>query len=177
MKKTRLIAALLLLAQVGISCAQTSKITVKVTDESDQIVTNANVSAGFRTKQKPGWGWGSGKASRVVGTTDGNGYCILEGSGDDNGVGVSVTKVGYYGSSKVFIFTNLNTFTKQWEPWNPTIGVLLKPIGIQVPMYKREIDQLKFPSEGKPVGFDLMVGDWVAPHGKGSVQDLIFQVE
>jgi hypothetical protein len=35
----------------------------------------------------------------------------------------------------------------------------------------------KVPDETKPVGFDLMVGDWVEPYGKGKISDFIFHFE
>ncbi len=35
----------------------------------------------------------------------------------------------------------------------------------------------KIPGTGKPVGFDLTIGDWVPPYGKGETPDFIFQFD
>ena len=44
-------------------------------------------------------------------------------------------------------------------------------------MYARKVEMLRVPVVGQPVGFDLVASDWVAPHGKGSVSDLIFTLQ
>lgn len=103
---------------------------------------------------------------------------MLSGKTSAGSVGVSVTKNGYYGSSGYGApITNLNFILHRWEPWNPTIEVALKLKGIQVPMSFRKISQVNIPAEGKPIGFDLMVGDWVPPYGKGQVPDFHFQLD
>jgi len=40
-------------------------------------------------------------------------------------------------------------------------------------MYAKWVN-LGMPAFDKPVGFDLTVGDWVAPYGKGQMTDIIF---
>jgi hypothetical protein len=40
-------------------------------------------------------------------------------------------------------------------------------------MYARKA-RIQIPEIGKPIGFDLMVGDWVAPYGAGVRSDFIF---
>lgn len=64
--------------------------------------------------------------------------------------------------------------TLRWEPWNPTVEVVLKQMGILLPMYAKRIRIIDLPEPAKDIGFDLEVGDWVAPHGKGRMADLIF---
>lgn len=175
--KTTLISLWVAIAAINGFC-QEAKITVHVTDENGINVTNAQVSAGFQTRLKPGQGWGVGKPNHVKGVTDTNGICVLSGTGDDGSVGVSVTKAGYYGSGGYGVFfTNLNRILQRWEPWNPTVEVLLKPIGTPVTMYARDIHFRKLPTEGKLVSFDLMAGDWVAPNGKGIVSDFLIQLD
>ena len=65
----------------------------------------------------------------------------------------------------------------KWQPWNPTIDMVLKPIIKPIPMYARKMGEsvpLTIPVVDKPVAFDLIVADWVAPYGKGSISDLVF---
>ena len=47
----------------------------------------------------------------------------------------------------------------------------------QVPVYAQKILNKAIPEQGKPVGYDLMVGDWVAPYGKGETPDFVLQLD
>ena len=127
---------------------------------------------------KPGVGLGSAGENSVDGKTDTNGFCSLSGQTTAGSIGLSVWKDGYYGNGgQSIIPTNLNSLTRRWEPWNPTVDVVLKMKGIQVPMFARKVFERKIPIEDKSVGFDLMVGDWVTPYGKGDVSDFLFKLE
>ena len=47
-------------------------------------------------------------------------------------------------------------------------------------MYARKIGNsppLEIPEMNESSGFDLMIGDWVAPHGKGKTSDLVFTLK
>ncbi len=57
-----------------------------------------------------------------------------------------------------------------------TTDHILKRIGKPIPMYARKV-QIEIPEINKPVGFDLVEGDWVTPYGKGKQADFIFQAE
>ena len=54
--------------------------------------------------------------------------------------------------------------------------VVLKKIKNPVPLYARKLQHIKIPGLNAPFGFDLEVGDWVAPHGEGKATDMIFQI-
>ena len=90
-------------------------------------------------------------------------------------------KMGHYSASGQYQF-NLNAVkgppetwvTKRWEPWNPTVEVVLKEKGPQLPMYAKRIQTIELPDTGKDIGYDFELGHWVAPHGKGKTVDLIF---
>ena len=87
-------------------------------------------------------------------------------------------KDGYYENGGGAGFTNSSSSSfGRWQPWNPTVEVVLQKIGIQVPMYVRHMRDIKVPAEAKPCGFDLIVGDWVAPYGKGVTADFVFQFD
>lgn len=161
------------------SLAQEGQITVRVTDESGSVVSNAEVHAGFNTAIKPGWGWGSGKDNVVKGHTDTNGLCVLNGTGNGGSVGIAAHHDGYYWSSGHFVeFTNLvGLVNKKWQPWNPVVDVVLKRIGNPIPMYARSTREMNIPVEAEAVGFDLIKADWVAPHGRGEVVDLLFRLD
>jgi len=79
----------------------------------------------------------------------------------------------FYNESGKYIFKGATM--GNWQPWNPTVQLVMEAIGVQVPMYATGSDDLAMPAQGKPVGYDLMVGDWLAPFGKGETPDFIFQ--
>jgi hypothetical protein len=105
--------------------------------------------------------------------------CILTGEGNGGTAGVYAKKDGYYGSSGYGIhFTNTTGIVrKKWQPWNPTVEVILKRIVDPIPLYARHIRLGKVPKEGELIGFDLVEGDWVTPHGKGKQSDLLFELD
>lgn len=104
-----------------------------------------------------------------------NGVAEFTGSTRSNVYAYGATKDGYYPSR------GLNgTFERashgQWQPWPKPLTVVLKPIKNPVEMYVKRLDVL-VPEVGKPVGYDLEKGDWVAPYGKGLRTDFEFTVE
>ena len=159
--------------------SQTGKVTVRVFDEEGGAVTNAEVRAAFQTYIKPGWGWGGGRPNRYTGRTDTNGVCVLEGEGNDGSVSIAAAGDGYYWSSGYkYKFTNTTGLVlKKWDPWNPTVDVVLKRVVHPIPMYVKSVGTEKIPASGSPVGFDLQAGDWVAPYGNGKVADMVVQMD
>jgi len=87
---------------------------------------------------------------------------------------------GYYNAGGKYRFTNV--VAGKWQPWNPTVEVVVKPIINPIPMYAKTVYAssgyyMTIPATNTPVGFDLEAGDWVAPYGKGSVSDFIFTMQ
>jgi hypothetical protein len=170
---------LVVLLAVNLAPAQEACITVKVTDEIGQAVPGARVDIGFGTWIEPGFGWGGGEPNIVTGTTDKNGLCTLKGKGSGGDAGISVKKDGYYGSSGYSVdFTNVTGKVMQkWQPWNPTIPVVLKRKGKTIAMYARKVTGLPIPAQGVQIGFDLINADWVEPYGDGETTDFIFRLD
>jgi hypothetical protein len=175
--KLKITSAIAILFTLGLY-GQEAKITVHVADESGLAISNAQVRAGFMTALKPGEGWGTGGENNVEGATDTNGFCSVSGQATAGFIGLSVWKDGYYGNGGQRVSTtNIDMLTRRWEPWNPTIEVVLKKKGVQVPMYARRPNEIIIPVKGESLGYDLMVGDWVAPYGKGETSDFIIKVD
>lgn len=105
------------------------------------------------------------------GTTGVDGLFEAEGYTDGT-FGAGVTKPGFYrsgwGGPK---FTGVDK--GRWQPWGETYTTYLRPVINPVPMYAKVV-QATLPEPNKPCGYDLTVGDWVAPHGKGRRADFIF---
>jgi hypothetical protein len=64
----------------------------------------------------------------------------------------------------------------RWEPWNPAIEMIYKPILKPIAMYQGG-GRLKVPKREEEIGFDLSKNDFVTPYGKGSQTDLILKLE
>jgi hypothetical protein len=62
----------------------------------------------------------------------------------------------------------------RWGPWDQRFIVVIKPIKKPVPMYaKRIIGSL--PAMSEWIAYDLRIGDWVSPIGKGKHADFEFR--
>lgn len=56
----------------------------------------------------------------------------------------------------------------------------MKPVLNPIPMYARKIGNglpFEIPEMNKPFGFDFMIGDWIAPFGKGKSTDIMFTLK
>jgi hypothetical protein len=93
------------------------------------------------------------------------------------GYGTKYGSTGYYGTHEDYQFKNTNG--GKWQPWNPTLNVVVKPILNPIPMYARAFGKNPdpiLPKLNTPIGFDLEAADFVAPYGKGTSSDLIFNL-
>jgi hypothetical protein len=143
--------------------------TVTVLDETNSPVANANVEMSFYVKTKPGE---SESGGNVQGLTDTNGVVLLSHPNTGSiGVAFQATKAGYYPTTQSHEFVEFKDGDP--EKWNPTVTLMLKKIGSPIPMYAKYVENGP-PVFNEPVGYDLMIGDWVAPHGKGQTADIIF---
>jgi hypothetical protein len=147
-----------------------AKVTIKIIDESGNSIPEAKIIIGFFSNYKPDLAPGK------IGTTDSNG--IFSASGKTYGdIVYSITKNGYYKYTDLYRGWLGNRNAKinkgKWEPWNPTINVVLKKIINPVPMYAKSVETV-IPEMDKPVGYDLEKGDWIKPYGKGEISDFFF---
>lgn len=183
MKPTDLVLSLFVMCMLTPLCAsgQTAKgslpgdwtlplarVSARVLDEQGNPLSGAMVSLSFSEPR-------SGSSTvKKRGLTDTNGE--FSGEGYSDGVlGTLCTKDGYY-LGMVPIPGFKNAVDKQWQPWNATYTTVLRKIEKPIPMYAR-IAVVNVPIQGKPCGYDLKEGDWVAPWGKGLIGDLVFTVE
>jgi len=147
-----------------------AKITVKVVNEAGIPVADADVGVGFN---QGGNTWiGEHKSESIRGVSDTNGLFSAQ-EKCMGGIGISVQKEGFYRSSVRQDYPGTYQNKKRWEPWNPTISMILKEIKTPIPMYVKAVRTV-IPETDKTIGFDLEKGDWVAPYGNGIVSDFIF---
>jgi hypothetical protein len=92
----------------------------------------------------------------------------------DRSLGFTVKKTGYYSTTGTYAFKE--AVADKWQPWNPTREVVLRKIGAPAAMYARQL-RAEIPVVDSPVGFDLVVSDWLAPYGKGTTADFVFTLK
>lgn len=145
------------------------EVTLCVVDSTGKPVEKAKLSVAF---------WGSDSFADVVvseGATDTNGLFVAAGK-TIHSMDYTVTKEGYYTTEGKHWFYRQGKNCVQdgrWSPWNPTNTVVLKEYRKPIAMYAKNVD-ISIPTRDTPVGFDLEVGDWVSPYGKGVQSDMFF---
>jgi hypothetical protein len=145
-----------------------AKHTFKIKDAIEKPISNATVNVGFVMMNN--------RSQKVVGSTDTNGLFTAEGLTQWE-VGVRVSKDGYYDSTwGVFLGRDGQEVSDGcWQPWNPTIPIVLREKRNPIPMYATWVDEWQLPND-TDVGFDCAKGDLLEPHGKGKVADFNIRV-
>lgn len=140
------------------------KTNFRIVDETDQPLKDAAITV-FYDAMSQDTNVDSGK---VTGFTDANGVFTASHHDRTYGLRFFVEKTGYYS-------TDINDdFHGVFSPakLNRNLNLVLKKIGKPIPMYAKQILSLKLPEFNKAIGYDLMIGDWVGPYGKGVNTDL-----
>ena len=162
----------LILASITINyaCAQVAlvghewNVTLKVVDETGKPIEGAKASVGYYSKSQP---------KSIDGLTDTNGIFRASHHAYSGILGFTAEKSGFYTTREPSYELG---FTYDYAKWNPTQTIVLKRIGKPIPMYAKHLEGGP-PIFNDPVGFDLMLGDWVTPNGKGQTTDIIFTGE
>jgi len=149
------------------------RIEARVTDETGLAISNAPASAWFR-KLKTNNPFEGQESTWSKGVTDEKGIFIA--SSQTLGLcGVGAEKEGYYVSRKEI---RLGKHKEgKWIPWHQVVELKLRKKGSPIPMYAKKLESLILPVVASPVGYDLMAGDWVSPHGKGLISDIEFTLQ
>jgi hypothetical protein len=173
----------ILLVPIGLSLAPktfggtlpSAKVTIKVVEAGNSPIQDATVRATFQNATLDPKNWGTGRDNRIqTASTDQQGVASLEGYSDGE-LGGGVRKDGYYrGWWNPYKFPGKDD--GRWQPWNPTIQVTLRRIMSPIPMYARRVNT-GLPNQNQDIGFDLFVGDFVTPYGKGRTSDMIFRAD
>jgi len=158
----------LILTVLNSSYAQPSfewKATLRAVDESGNPIAGASADIGYYTNSQP---------ANALGVTDTNGVFSAS-----HALPVSLAEVscqaekpGYY---TTWVRRELGPHYDA-DQWTFTQTLVLKKVGKPIAMYaKFNVPGLKVPAFDKPIAYDLEIGDWVGPYGKGVNKDIIFQ--
>ncbi len=135
--------------------------TLKAIDETGNPVAGAKIQIGYDMS-----------TNVIVGLTDTNGIFTASHTGHSVDLSFYAEKPGYY----PFRVQYHMGFNYTPAKWNPTQIILLNRKINPVPMYAKHVEGGP-PVFNKPVGYDLMVGDWVGTFGKGINADIVFTGE
>lgn len=140
------------------------KVTLKLVDENGVSVPGANAGVGFYTNSMP---------ASIDGKTDTNGLFMATYSAQSDlaQLGFYAEKSGYYSTRMGYLLEPPYDTLK----WNPTETLVLRKVAKPIAMYsKKYVMGLKLPEYNEQIGYDLMIGDWVGPYGKGINSDILF---
>ncbi len=155
---------------INYACAQTTlpehewKVTLKVVDENGQPVAGAKAVVGYYSHSKP---------ASIDGLTDTNGTFTASHRARSGILSFSAEKAGYYTTKEPSYDLG---FTYDPAIWDSMQTIVLKKTINPIPMYTKHIESGP-PIFNRLVGYDLMMGDWVAPYGKGQTADIFFTGE
>jgi hypothetical protein len=148
------------------------KIEARIIGETGQAISNASVSVWFRKLKTNNPFDGQESISRK-GVTDEQGIYVAINQTLAR-CGVAAEKEGYYPSREQLLLEDKDG---NWVPWHQVVSLQLRKKESPTAMYAKRLHYVAMPTTDSPAGYDLMAGDWVAPHGKGAVQDLVFTLQ
>jgi hypothetical protein len=138
-----------------------AQLTVRVTDDEGKPVAGATIAV-------------LGSFRESEGKTDLEGRFTATLRNAWSAVDIVIRKRGYYSINRhIFEFSG-GDVDGRWQPWNPELSFLLARRRSPVVLQHKYVEGEKIPMRDRPVGYDLIVGDWVAPVGRGLVNDFIF---
>ena len=149
--------------------------TIHVVDEDGKSIQGAAVSVLYSAL--PGL-LGNGNDVKIKGITDSNGVFRTTHVDSSWEIEVEVQKEQYYtswGEHKLALSGQFDS-QKLASNRNSNVTFVLKKIIHQIPMFVNRVDiaHREKPAMDKPVGFDLTVGDFVAPFGNGTNAQMFF---
>ena len=160
-----------------------STVKFRVVDFDGNPISNATVSVNTLKEWIPGEGFGRDVMVDIDGKTDTNGVASIVFLCKSMNFSYSVGADGYYGTGGGIGFARAGSgFTLRQTQFETNLVVSLKPVLNPVPMYVAEMPPYadkgrRYPNRATrgTWGFDMRVGDWVAPYGHGETTDFIVE--
>lgn len=143
-------------------------VTLKATvsDDAGEPIENATVKGLFRTTR------GSGEKVKEA-LTDGFGRASVSAETPFSAY-LYVNKDGYYQSHFDRIDTSERNLA-ELAPRSRSRHVTLREVLNPVPLIAKRWENVQIPAKDEWVGYDLELGEWVEPHGKGERRDVLFR--
>jgi hypothetical protein len=170
------------LSIIGFAClghgallAPEAALTIRVVDDFGKAVVGVPVRVSTYQRTTRGEGFGHDDYKNFIIRTDTNGFAKWTGTSRMPYVpfGAPPTDGYYFGGGDEYRFKEAKG--GKWQPWNPTVQLVLKPILNPVPVYFSVVET-RVKKANQKFGFDLIAEDWVAPEGKGKLADVEIEV-
>ena len=149
-------------------CQPAAKVTIRVADDAGNPLADSSVRVSFEQLNNPN------RKTVVAGATDSAGLFTAT-SRTSGFVLILAEKAGYYESRAKWQPAG-GEESGRYLPWNPTIGITMRQIVNPTPLLLKSVE-LRGVSNVAKASFDVVVGDWVQPHGRGIIGDLLFEWE
>ena len=153
--------------------APVAEVVLSVTDDSGNMVTNADVSIWFKNFTTP-------EGIEVKGKSDADGHFAAAHRTPSSGVFVYVEKDGFYPSSMSASIRDFpdkkeefeRAFARdRWSEKPARLNITIKRIIEPKRLAFHTVNPKKFPVTGKPFGLDLETLEWCPPYGNGRHED------
>lgn len=164
------------------SCEETthpSIFTVQMTDETGKPISGVTLKAATFSHWEPGEGFGTDVADVKDAISDETGIVVFNQPSKTGSFTVYAMPIlGYYGSRGCH-YKFKEVVAGRWTPENPTIPYVLKRKRNPIPLYAKTyvIDHTALPAKNEDFGYDFERGDWIAPHGRGIIADIVFHLD
>ena len=148
--------------------------TVEVVDQDGNPVPNVDVGSSVFEGRKATPSGGKNVYDSIKVRTNSDGLAEFDRKSADSLMNyfVHVPRQSYYYNGG-YRFTFKKPVDGVWQPENKRFRVVVKKVLDPIPMYAKKGPH-SMPGEDRDVGYDLEIGDWVSPHGKGKRTDLLF---
>ena len=173
------VASMVLMALPLAGCGQDlARVVAVVQDDTGAPVTNAPVVMFTFKRWIPGPEFGRDEFDRADAKTDTNGVAVITMPSARGEFSLRTMPMEGFYFDRGVRFRLSSATGGRWQPWGQTNVLVVRQIDNPIAMCARAFrgPELMVPENGKPVGFDLMKGDWVAPYGGGSTADFVFNV-
>lgn len=147
-----------------------TNVRIKIVDDEDSPIADAtvNVLMGMLNNAQSHW---------IRGVTDTNGVFGLEGKTCGNEIIITISKNGYYDSNRTLCYVDMRARHSvkdgKWQPWGKEERIVLRkvrnPTKLIYPRDQCFDSDLNVTNEN--IGYDMEIGDWIHPFGKGMVAD------
>ena len=150
-----------------------TKIELRVVDDSDAPVPNANVKAllGMNFREKGTW---------MEGRTDTNGVYVVSGKTCGDEIAILLNKNGYYDTNVTYCYVEMGAEHEvkdgKWQPYGAEKKIVLrKIINPMSGSIKGRFVHTKSLNEW--IGYDMEIQDFVAPFGSGKDADFEVSID
>ena len=152
------------------------KLRATVSDEQGSPIREAQVICCFSKPVDNKDPWKGQTIDKVQAVTDYNGKVTAKGTSMHEMTVVS-RKEGYYESRETLYNLKLNREKRQWSPYEREVKLVLRKIVNPIPMYAWGMHLTEYPvGTNVWVGYDMLLAEWMPPHGKGKTEDVRFHV-